>query len=101
MIFAERMVKVIKTIEKVLEEKVRPLLASHGGDVELESVSNNGVVKVRLLGSCSCCPSARITLEEVIKVQLISLDGINDVVLSDAVSEDMISFAKTLLGTKS
>jgi Fe-S cluster biogenesis protein NfuA len=42
---------------------VRPYLGSHGGDVELLDVSEEGVVRLRLLGSCDGCPSSSVTLE--------------------------------------
>jgi Fe-S cluster biogenesis protein NfuA len=42
---------------------VRPYLGSHGGDVELLGVSADGVVRLRLLGSCDGCPSSSVTLE--------------------------------------
>jgi Fe-S cluster biogenesis protein NfuA/nitrite reductase/ring-hydroxylating ferredoxin subunit len=42
---------------------VRPYLGSHGGDVELLGVSEEGVVRLRLLGSCDGCPSSSVTLD--------------------------------------
>ena len=44
-------------------ESVRPYLGSHGGDVELLGVTDDGVVRLRLLGSCDSCPSSTVTLE--------------------------------------
>ena len=41
--------------------EVRPYAESHGGSIELESVAD-GVVKVRMLGSCDGCPSSSATL---------------------------------------
>jgi Fe-S cluster biogenesis protein NfuA len=43
--------------------KVRPYLGSHGGDVELLDVSDEGVVTLRLLGSCDGCASSSVTLK--------------------------------------
>lgn len=43
-------------------DSVRPYLGSHGGDVELLSVSDD-VVRLRLLGSCDGCPSSSVTLK--------------------------------------
>ena len=43
--------------------KVRPYLGSHGGDVELLDVSDEGVVTIRLLGSCDGCASSSVTLK--------------------------------------
>ncbi len=52
-------------VEQALE-KVRPLLRSHGGDVELVDLSD-GVVKLKLDGSCHGCPSSSITLRNAIE----------------------------------
>jgi Fe-S cluster biogenesis protein NfuA/nitrite reductase/ring-hydroxylating ferredoxin subunit len=49
-------------VENALES-VRPYLGSHGGDVELVEVSDAGVVRLRLLGSCDGCPSSSVTLK--------------------------------------
>ena len=43
-------------------EGVRPYLGSHGGDVELVGVTEDGVVRLRMLGSCDGCPSSSVTL---------------------------------------
>ncbi len=43
-------------------EAVRPYLGTHGGDVELLDVTDEGVVHLRLLGSCDGCPSSSVTL---------------------------------------
>ena len=50
--------------EKVKEvlEKIKPSLQSHGGDVELVEVTDDGVVKVRLTGACGGCPMSQMTL---------------------------------------
>lgn len=41
---------------------VRPYLGSHGGDVELLGITDEGVVRLRMLGSCDGCPSSSVTL---------------------------------------
>ncbi|MGO9463435.1 MAG: NifU family protein [Isosphaeraceae bacterium] len=46
--------------------KVRPYLKSHGGDVELLGLVD-GVVRLRLQGSCSGCPSSALTLRNAIE----------------------------------
>ena len=59
-------------VEKVLEE-IRPSLQADGGDIELVDVED-GVVKVRLKGSCAGCPMSQMTLafgvERVLKEKL-------------------------------
>ena len=51
--------------EKVeaLLNNVRPKLQADGGDVELIDISDDGIVKVKLLGACSGCPMAQMTLK--------------------------------------
>ena len=49
-------------VAKALDE-VRPYLGSHGGDVELVEISVDGVVRLRLKGSCDGCASSATTLE--------------------------------------
>jgi Fe-S cluster biogenesis protein NfuA/nitrite reductase/ring-hydroxylating ferredoxin subunit len=50
-------------------EEVRPYMDSHGGDVELLGVQD-GVVRLRLKGSCDGCPASASTLELAIKEAL-------------------------------
>jgi|tagenome__1003787_1003787.scaffolds.fasta_scaffold20691340_3 Fe-S cluster biogenesis protein NfuA len=47
-------------------DSVRPYLDSHGGDVELVGIAD-GVVRLRLNGSCSGCPSSTMTLKLAIE----------------------------------
>ena len=47
-------------------EKVRPLLRSHGGNVELLDLTG-GVARLRMLGSCDGCPSSAMTLKTAIE----------------------------------
>ncbi|HLE41725.1 MAG TPA: NifU family protein [Nitrospirota bacterium] len=51
--------------EKVEEalKHVRPMLQRDGGDIELVSVEESGVVKVRLKGACGSCPMSTMTLK--------------------------------------
>ena len=51
-------------------EEVRPIVESHGGELEVTSIAD-GVVKVRMKGTCDGCPSSSATLtfgvEEALK----------------------------------
>lgn len=50
-------------IQHALDD-VRPYLGSHGGDVELLGVDEDeGVVRLKMLGSCDGCPSSSVTLK--------------------------------------
>ena len=48
-------------VEEVLES-VRPMLFQDGGNVELVGI-DDGVVKLRLVGSCTSCSSSTMTLK--------------------------------------
>ena len=52
-----------KKIINILETKVKPAVARDGGDIKFEEFKN-GVVKVKLQGSCSGCPSSTMTLKQ-------------------------------------
>jgi len=50
-------------IQTALEE-VRPGLKSHNGDVELVAIKSPDTVEVRLIGTCSSCPTSTLTLSQ-------------------------------------
>ena len=53
---------------------VRPALQADGGDVELIEVTEDGIVKVKLVGACGHCPMSTMTLkmgiERILKNEL-------------------------------
>lgn len=51
----------IEDVSAVLD-LIRPNLQMDGGDVELVSVDEDGVVTVKLQGACDGCPMAAMTL---------------------------------------
>ncbi len=68
-----------ENVETVIGE-IRPHLQADGGDIALVDVTDEGVVKVRLLGACAGCPGAMMTLkmgvERVLKEKV---DGVTSV----------------------
>lgn len=56
-------------VEKALE-KVRPMLMADGGNVSLVEVTNDGIVKLKLTGTCGCCPMSQMTLKNGIEKML-------------------------------
>lgn len=50
-----------EAVEKTLE-RVRPYLRVDGGDVELVRITDDGIVEVRLTGSCVSCPLSIMTV---------------------------------------
>ncbi len=57
-------------IDKALAE-LRPFLQADGGDITLDGITEDGVVRVRLHGACSTCSMVAMTMkagvEEAIK----------------------------------
>jgi Fe-S cluster biogenesis protein NfuA len=68
-------------VEEALAQ-VRPLLAAHGGDVELLDIdAEAGAVRLRLLGSCDGCPSSSVTLQ--LAVERAIVDAAPEIVTID------------------
>ena len=44
-------------------EQLRPYLKSDGGDMELVEITNENVVRVKLLGACKTCTMSEMTLK--------------------------------------
>lgn len=86
-----------KDIEAVLDRDIRPILAGHHGNVVLQGIEDNKVY-IRLTGMCSGCPSATITTEEIVAERLKDVyPEIEDVILDNSVSDDLIAQAKAIL----
>mgnify|MGYP006089320521 CR=1 FL=1 len=49
---------------------IRPSIQADGGDVEVVSVDQSGVVSIRFLGACIGCPSLDMTLQSTIETTL-------------------------------
>jgi Fe-S cluster biogenesis protein NfuA/nitrite reductase/ring-hydroxylating ferredoxin subunit len=49
---------------------VRPYLGSHGGDVQLLGVTDDGLVRLRMLGSCDGCPSSSVTMNLAVETAI-------------------------------
>ena len=64
-------------------EKVRPSLKADGGGVQLVDVDSEGVVKVRLTGSCGGCPMSQMTLkmgiEKILKQNVPEIKSVESV----------------------
>jgi Fe-S cluster biogenesis protein NfuA len=58
----EEETETIKKIKTILEEYIRPAVEQDGGAITYHSFQD-GIVKVKLQGSCSGCPSSMITLK--------------------------------------
>lgn len=87
-----------KKIETVLDEKVRPALRAHGGEIEVDRLED-GVLFVKLLGQCAGCPSADLTNEAIVEAELTAAlpELVRKVVVVQTVSDELWEQAKKLL----
>ncbi|HEX8020448.1 NifU family protein [Mucilaginibacter sp.] len=79
----------LNQVEAALDT-IRPYLEADGGNVSVEEITPEGVVKLKLLGSCGSCPMSIMTLKagieqaikkavpEVTSIEAINLTDIDD-----------------------
>jgi Fe-S cluster biogenesis protein NfuA len=79
----------VDQVEAALDT-IRPYLEADGGNVSVEEITPDNVVKLKLLGSCGSCPMSIMTLKagieqaimkavpEVTGVEAINLTDIDD-----------------------
>ncbi len=63
------MTALLEQVEKALGD-VRPALQADGGDIELVSVTDDGIVQVRRQGACAGCPMSQLTLTQGVERHL-------------------------------
>ena len=81
----------------VLDQHIRPLLHTHGGDIEVVSMED-GVLRFKLKGKCSGCPAADLTTEELIQGEILErCPEIRQVVLVQETSRELIDQARAVL----
>lgn len=56
-------------VEEVLDQ-IRPTLQADGGDITLLDVSEDGIVKVQLVGACGSCPFSTMTMKHGVEARL-------------------------------
>ena len=56
-------------IKTVLEDKVKPAVAQHGGTINYMSFED-GVVKLEMAGACSGCAMSKVTLQNSVEGML-------------------------------
>ncbi|MDX2304030.1 MAG: NifU family protein [Microscillaceae bacterium] len=54
--------ELLQRIEKALDT-IRPYLAADGGDIRVIEVTDEGILKIELLGSCENCPMSAMTMK--------------------------------------
>lgn len=89
----------LKRIEAVLDEKVRPTLHSHGGEIKIDRLDANGNLHVKLMGQCAGCPAADLTTEGLVEAELVEAlpELVQHVYATQEVSDELWEQAKKLL----
>lgn len=88
----------LRKIEAVLDERVRPALRAHGGEIEIDRLEDS-VLYVKLLGQCAGCPSADLTSETLVEAELVQAlpELVRKVAVVQTVSDELWEQAKKLL----
>lgn len=61
--------EIVAQIKDLLDTRVRPAVAGDGGDIVFRGF-RDGVVRLRMQGACSGCPSSRATLKHGVETML-------------------------------
>jgi len=76
----------LEQVEAALDT-IRPYLLTDGGNVSVEEITPDKIVKLKLLGACGACPMSLMTLkagiEEAIRKAVPEIIGIEAVNLTD------------------
>ena len=76
----------LEQVEKALDT-IRPYLEADGGNVSVEEITADNVVRLKLLGSCGSCPMSIMTLkagiEQAIQKAVPAITGIEAINLTD------------------
>ena len=85
-------------VARIIEQKIRPLLQEHQGDLELVEITADGFVKVKLTGACAACPGAQQTLSDIVEANLKeACPEIKGVIPVFQVNDDLIAQALKIL----
>ena len=90
--------EVLKRIEEVLDQQVRPSLRAHGGEIQVDHLEDK-VLYVKLRGQCAGCPSADLTNETLVEAELVKAlpELVKKVSVIQTVSDELWEQAKRLL----
>ena len=61
--------EIVEQIKELLDTRVRPAVASDGGDIVFRGY-RDGIVRLHMQGACSGCPSSRATLKHGVENML-------------------------------
>lgn len=71
--------EILTRVEASLDT-MRPYLNDDGGNVEVVDITDQGILRVRLVGACSTCPQSYMTMkagiEEAVKRAVPEIKGV-------------------------
>lgn len=76
----------LEKVESALDT-IRPYLETDGGNVSIEEITSENVVRLKMLGSCGSCPMSIMTLkagiEQAILKSVPEITGVEAINLTD------------------
>lgn len=69
----------VAMIKEIIETRIRPSIQEDGGDIEYRGFTEDGIVLVKLQGSCRTCPSSSATLKGGVERVMHWVPGVNGV----------------------
>jgi len=91
----------VTMIKELIETRIRPTVLDDGGDIIFKGFED-GIVKVKLMGSCSSCPSSVVTLkrgvENMLQFYVPEVQGVLQVEdeIDDISKQEFDKFQKTI-----
>lgn len=83
----------LQKVESALDT-IRPYLEADGGNVSVEEITSDNVVKIKLLGACGSCPMSIMTMkagiEQAVKKSVPEVTAIEAVNLTDIDDPDAV-----------
>ena len=98
--------EVVAMIKELLDTRIRPTVMEDGGDIIFKGFNiETGIVKLKLQGSCSNCPSSTVTLksgiENMIKFYVPEVQSVQEVEdETDAISKKQFEKLENMIRTK-
>ncbi|MBF91268.1 MAG: NifU family protein [Rickettsiales bacterium] len=81
--YNEKEQEIVKQIEEILDQRIKPAVAQDGGDIQFVKFES-GIVFLEMRGACSGCPSSVLTLksgiENMLKYyipEIVSVEAVN------------------------
>lgn len=81
-------------VEEIINTTIRPILHQHNGEIKIQHLDKETLL-LEFQGACKTCPSAQITVENVVKTALKGV--VNTVRIVNNTDEELLNLAKSIL----